>query len=421
MARPTPFALLLAFAVFWGCLGLRTTPAAAHETPDKQGQTLSIDKLPHEIGAALAAWKPACGDRLTAGALFARITEVSGRRYVTLHFEELACVDRRAICNADGCRHEVYALSDGRFHRVFTRETVGLNLHNHDNIAVLELDCGVFGCLRALRWNGRAFLETAADGPDTEHIFGFTEGADVGLAAENELESTFTSRFGRPGDYHVIENETAFRHLWADGLRTSLAVLSDSHEVHQVAGLPDTSTVGLNGLGGELRWQLLSRDRAPFALTLSFEPQWRRFDGNSGQPQTSVGLPVILLADIALVPDKVFAAFNMNYTPALARMPVGWASQSTLEVSAALSVALRPDIYLGAEVRHLAAFDGAFLDGQFGEAWYVGPSIFFALPSELMVKLAWSAQVSGHTASSDRLDLVNFERHQARFQVVKGL
>jgi hypothetical protein len=35
---------------------------------------------------------------------------------------------------------------------------------------------------------------------DIEHIFGFTEGSDIGAKGEKELESTFTGRFGKPGD-----------------------------------------------------------------------------------------------------------------------------------------------------------------------------------------------------------------------------
>jgi hypothetical protein len=418
-----PFLPLICRAIsFVFALAGAAAPLAAYEVASDPLHTLSLDRLPREVSNTLEAWKPSCGDRLAAGQMFARVSEIGGQRYLTLHFEELACVDRSAICNATGCRHEVFALVQGRFHRVFTRHTQGLDLRELQNAAVLELDCGLLGCLRALRWNGRTFLETSATGPDSEHIFGFTEGADVGLKGDKELENTFTGRFGKPGRYSAIEGETALRYLWADGLRTSLTMLSDAHEIRHVPGLQDASTVAFNGLGGEFRWQALTREAAPVALAFSFEPQWRRIDDLSGQRQDSWALPVIALVDVAIVPGRVFAAMNVGYTPAFAHIDAGWQQQSALEISAALSAALRPDIFIGAEVRHVSAYQGALLACALGDATFVGPSLFIALPAQTTLKLAWSAQVAGHATASpgDRLNLAEFERHQARLQVVKA-
>lgn len=414
-------ALAVFLATFTAVVCGSVSARASYEAAGDLAQTLSLDRLPHEIGAALDLWKPACGRRIEAGQWFARISEISGRRYLTLHFEELACVDRSAICSSNGCRHEVYAFSNGRFHRIFTRQTTGLNLRDLQNTAVLELDCGLLGCLRALRWNGRTFLETSATAPDTEHIFGFTEGADVGLAGDTELEHTFTGRFGKPGHYNAIEGETALRHLWTDGLRTALTLSTDAHDVRGVPELADTSTIALNGLGGDLRWQLLARRQAPFALALGFEPQWHRLDGVTAQRQDAVALPLIALADVDILPDRLFAAFNASYTPTVARLPGGFVAQSALELSAAASVALRPDIFVGGELRRLSADQGAFLNAPQGTALFIGPSLFIALPEKTTLKLAWSAQITGRSSTpGQRLDLMDFERHQARLQVVKG-
>jgi hypothetical protein len=80
--------------------------------------------------------------------------------------------------------------------------------------------------LRVLRWNGKGFGEGEKRPFDTEHIFGFTEGADIDVKGEIEVESTFTSRFGRPGQYGVLENETAARYVFAEGFRASIGLLS---------------------------------------------------------------------------------------------------------------------------------------------------------------------------------------------------
>ena len=41
----------------------------------------------------------------------------------------------------------------------------------------------------------------AGSNVDTEHIFGFTEGADIGDKGESELESITIGRLGKQGDF----------------------------------------------------------------------------------------------------------------------------------------------------------------------------------------------------------------------------
>ena len=46
-----------------------------------------------------------------------------------------------------------------------------------------------------------------------------------------------------------------------------------------------------------------------------------RLDDTSGAPQESFGFPIQLLADVALSPDKWFAAANLNYAPTSVQRP----------------------------------------------------------------------------------------------------
>jgi hypothetical protein len=71
---------------------------------------------------------------------------------------------------------------------------------------------------------------------DTEHIFGFAEGADIGAQGDRELEITATGLAGKLGQYAGIQNETALRYGVADGFRASLGALADYHAVASVAG-----------------------------------------------------------------------------------------------------------------------------------------------------------------------------------------
>jgi hypothetical protein len=258
--------------------------------------------------------------------------------------------------------------------------------------------------------------EAARGDVDTEHIFGFTEGSDIGAKGEKELESTFTGRFGKPGHFAAIENDTAFRYGVSDAFRASFGITSTYHRIGGVPDLDDRNAFNFGGVSGEFRWRLLERGTSPIGLTLSFSPQWRRVDEISGAPVQSLTLPVALLADMALIPDKLFAAFNVIFSPSVTRADGAWEQENQLEISAALSLAIGPSVFIGAEVRHLTRNDEGFLSGH---ALFVGPSLFAKVSETFSLKAAWSAQIPDE--STRALDLVRFERHQVRVLLVKNL
>jgi hypothetical protein len=250
---------------------------------------------------------------------------------------------------------------------------------------------------------------------DTEHIFGFTEGADVGEMGQRELENTFTGLFGKPGNYAALRNETAFRYDIADGLRLSLGVTFDYHSIRGAPNLDDHTGFGFSGVTGELRWQVLRLDCAPLEVALSMAPQWQRSDDMTGQQTESYSLPLTLVADIQPVAATLFAALNLTVAPNYTRLDDGWQRETRMEASVAEALALAPGLFLGAEVRHLNHNRQGFLTGH---ALYVGPSLYVNLPEGLAVKVAWSIQVPDETTGT--LDLVNYEGNQVRLQLVKG-
>jgi hypothetical protein len=277
-----------------------------------------------------------------------------------------------------------------------------------------------FACLTCLNL---AAISRAAGAEESaledEHIFGFTEGADIGRKGELELESTFTSRFGKPGHYQALENETALRFGIADDVRISLGVLADLHEIRGVPDLLATSAVSYDGLSSETRWQLLDSSKTRFGLTLSLNPQWRRIDDLSGEPATTYQLPAALLVDTQLIPNKLLAAVNVTYTPSVARMSGLWERASTLEASAAISGAVGTGMFLGSEIRYLSTYQGIFLNHDDAQAWFIGPSLYARLSNGFAIKVAWSAQVSGNGANSG-LNLVKFEHNQVRALLSKN-
>jgi hypothetical protein len=273
----------------------------------------------------------------------------------------------------------------------------------------------------ALLLPGLAIAEETKPGGesiDTEHIFGFTEGADIGEKGEAELENSTAFRFGKKINYSTSENETAYRYVIADHFRVSLSGFFDYHSIDGVPGLQDRNGFGFAGMASELRWQLLEHDKAPMDMTLSLAPQWHRIDELSGAMRESYALPAAVLIDRVLIPNKLFAAFNLTYMPSVTRIGEGWQHNSAMDISAAVSYAYTPEVFLGAEIRHLSG-DSFTQPGLFAaHGLYIGPSAYFKLSEKTSLKFAWSVQVPDETAG--RLDLRDFEHHQILVQFVKN-
>jgi hypothetical protein len=76
---------------------------------------------------------------------------------------------------------------------------------------------------------------------------------------------------------------------------------------------------------------------------------------------------------------------------------------------------LSPNILFDGEARYLRRYEGIGLEEFAGQALFVGPTAYFQLSERSRLTAAWSVQAWGRPAgSAAALDLVNFERHQAR-------
>jgi hypothetical protein len=252
------------------------------------------------------------------------------------------------------------------------------------------------------------------EGFDTEHIFGFTEGADIGEKGEIEAESGTVGAFGRSaGRYTSIDSETALRYVVVEGFRASVGAHYDYDNFHDVPGLPDRNAFNVAGLATELRWHPVERSSAsPVGMTLSLTPEWRRI--NEGAISESYAVTAELLLDAEIIPGKFFTAFNLAYEPSVTRGEGAWEHEDALEIGLAAAFALTDNLVVGGEIRHLSSGDrGPFA----AQALYVGPSVYYRFTKDFSLKFAWSEQIPSETG---HLDLVNFERHQALLLLVKG-
>jgi hypothetical protein len=256
---------------------------------------------------------------------------------------------------------------------------------------------------------------------DTEHIFGFTEGGDIGEVGDKELEKETSARFGkRMGLYAGSSTLFDFKYVPAQGLLVSPGVLVSYQGISGVPGLDDRQQLTLQGLLFELKYQLLDREHAPFGLSLFAQPRWTRIDEASGERVSQFGSEFTIAIDKEIVLDRLFGAINLIYGPEVSHSLESGENeqQSTLGVGAAISAQLLPGFLVGAETRYLRAHEGLIPNALKGEALFFGPTLYRRLSQNTFMSIAWNAQVAGHAAGeAGRLDLTNFERHQVRFRL----
>jgi hypothetical protein len=84
---------------------------------------------------------------------------------------------------------------------------------------------------------------------DTEYLFGFTEGADIGKAGEREAETEIIGRFGKSaGSYAAVTQNDSVKWLPSDNLRLSANAALAYFGISGVPGLPDSQLATLQGL-----------------------------------------------------------------------------------------------------------------------------------------------------------------------------
>jgi hypothetical protein len=257
-----------------------------------------------------------------------------------------------------------------------------------------------------------------AEGIDTEHLFGFMIGSDVGNVGEREFQSQTTGRFSRSGGrYRAISQEFELEFVPAKNFRIEMGSAFASHDINGVAGFEDRRRLSWQGVSVDLRYRFLERDAAPFGLTFAVETHADRVDETTAALVRSYGTEFTLALDRELVPNLAVAALNLIYQPEWTRFPgTGAAEQeSTIGAAFAAMAQIRPGLLVGGEARYLRKYEGIGLEEFSGQALFVGPTAHLQLSKVSWLTAAWSFQAWGRPAGSTaNLNLVDFERHQAR-------
>jgi hypothetical protein len=257
-----------------------------------------------------------------------------------------------------------------------------------------------------------------AEGIDTEHIFGFMIGTDVGNVGEREFQSQTTGRFARnAGSYRAIGQELELEFVPVKNFRIELGSTFASHNIVGVPGFEDRRQLSWQGVSVDLRYRFFDRDAALLGMTFAVESHANRIDETTAALVRSYGTEFTLAFDREVIPNVAVAAINLIYQPEWTRLVGTGALEQDSTFGAALGVMaqMRPGFYLGGEARYLRRYEGIGLEELAGQTLFIGPTAYFQLSQRSRLTAAWSVQAWGRQAGSNAtLDLVNFERHQAR-------
>src|SRR5262245_31494012 len=85
-----------------------------------------------------------------------------------------------------------------------------------------------------------AVFADSADSIDTEHLFGFMIGTDVGALGEREFQSQTTGSFSKSGGrYRAISQELELEFVPLRNVRVEIGSAFAAHDISGVPGLED--------------------------------------------------------------------------------------------------------------------------------------------------------------------------------------
>ena len=199
--------------------------------------------------------------------------------------------------------------------------------------------------------------------------------------------------------------------------------------INGVPDFEDRNAARFDGASVEVKYRFLDRNVHGLGMAFSIEPEWHRYSELTGRFENSYEVELKLYVDKELIPGRLFVAGNLVYEPeaVLAKeldpdtgQFTRWERESGFQALGAISGAVTPNLFVGAEVRYLAAYEGSFLNQLEGRALYVGPTLYARLAPKSTITLAYSWQVAGKATQEpgQTLDLLNFERQQFRVRWV---
>jgi opacity protein-like surface antigen len=256
---------------------------------------------------------------------------------------------------------------------------------------------------------------------DTEHLFAFNSGTDLDAPGSKEISAAVTGRFGRTGGiYRAYDSELSLQYTATRDLQLELAALGTYHRIRNVPDTEDLDRAAFSGLSVGVSYRLLDRATHGIGLAVSAEPYWTRIDYENGERINGYGSEFTIAADMVLVPNILVGVLNVSFEPekTKSRDDGTWSRENTFGVSGGLMIKLGDNIFAGVEMRYLRHYESLNFNDFAGRVFYLGPTVSISFSENAWLTIGWSAQIDGRAVGDDgALDLINFDRNQARLAI----
>ena len=308
-------------------------------------------------------------------------------------------------------------------------------------VLVLGWVAGTWTAAQAAGEHSATTAPERAHAVETDSLFGFTEGSDTGDAGEREVSYQLTGRRLRGWNgYTASDHGVALEYGVRDDLKLGIGTSLDVYRFprpnltsDQIAASDDSNELIplfhrqslAQSLSGDLKYRILERGpENPIGLALALEPQYRRVLDGRGFHTQLFQFETRLIADTALIPDRLFAAANLAWEPGItSTFEKKTARDTTVQASLALAGRVAESVFLGAEARYLGSFEGYTFRKPPDFGIFVGPTFFAKLSEKVNVSAAYGIRVGGviRKAPEPVPDFGNVpapaERHHVRVKV----
>lgn len=161
---------------------------------------------------------------------------------------------------------------------------------------------------------------------DTEHLFGFTEGADAGDKGQQEVVVDTVARIGKrrsePGrsTYRAFNTRLGYQFDPIERLSIEVSAYGDLRRVRNVLDIDDKSVGTFDGVSLDVKYQLLKGSaEQPIGLALEVRPRFARVLPIEGRGADIFDMESLLLVDVQIVPNKLWYGTNVTFEPAAGR------------------------------------------------------------------------------------------------------
>jgi hypothetical protein len=261
---------------------------------------------------------------------------------------------------------------------------------------------------------------------DEEHIFGFTEGTEIGSAGDVDTHIESFGRIGaRAGRYATNTTDGVVLFTLTEDFRIAPTFSIDTFSIHAVPGLDNRSKSAIEGPSLELKYRVLDYQTQPFGLTLGATPFYARVDALTGEPVRAQGSSFLISLDRVLLQDGLYGAINAVYALNRTRGGASFVRQdsSFYAASGAITAQVVDGILFGGELRHARAYAGLGLDRYRGSALYAGPNFYVRVSEKAFVSgglniraASWEGHPAARVFASSRPQITggtaDFQRYQ---------